>query len=134
MNLSTNSKRFLIVWVIFHSFALFVNIAHIEGYYSMKINPPNDYEGFTYTYILTHNDTLNKNSFWPLTKYETGESWVDTIYNYQSVNNDLVKTPIRFQICNNHYFNGVFNSYGFTEYIFYTLVGIGIVYLPKIWK
>ena len=115
MNLDTKQKRFLIIWIIFHSFALFVNLAKIQGTIkeeSSLFTPEAKYE-----YLFTSLTDWDK--FWPITTY------------YEKVHKYPTPTTSAYDVI---YFNGIFNSYDYREYIFYILIGIGIVFVPKIWK
>jgi hypothetical protein len=103
LKLSTVEKRFLIIWILLHSFALFVNLAEVSG----KIDRDN--------FLFTNTDPLySKNGFWPFVNFEGT--------NYYPADGNVL------------YFNGLFYSYGLSAFIFYILLGIGIVYIPKLWK
>lgn len=172
------------MWILFHSFALFVNLADIEGKISddsyvsqsntsidtipKKVDTAGDAvrdkqldslikgysihkpkhkhssshfvdssektnslldEGGTIvdfnpqihiediTYLFTDGNTFNSSDFWPFTAYLiTKEDGVSGYY---------TKTTC---------FGGIFNSYGFPEYIAYMLLGLAIVFIPKLWK
>jgi hypothetical protein len=100
--LTLNQKRFLIIWTLFHSFALFVNLAGINGFVTV-----NDHE-----YVCIFANTLPGETygsgFWPFVNFSP---------NYQEM-----------------IFNGIFYSYGFAEYVFYMLLSIGILFVPKLWS
>jgi len=111
MKLTVNQKRFLIVWVLFHSLALFVNLAHIDG----KIQDGNSSNDNTTIYLF--NGIGGQDSdFWPFTSYHSS-------YNETNLDNRI-----------DYYYGGLFNSYGFPEYIFYLLLGMSIVFIPKLWN
>lgn len=116
MKLSLNQKRFLIVWILFHSFALFVNLADIKGTTQNEGHlVENGYYKNTTINLLTSN---THPSFWPFVNY-----YEDT-FEYQSPN---YRTE-------NLDFNGIFYSYSFSEYIFYILLGLAIIFVPKLWN
>ena len=96
---------------MFHSFALFVNITDLE----CRIG--ND-DLFTQSY--------NKDSFWPFVSfYETFHEKVPI----ESYN------PALGYIDESHtYFKGIFYSYNITAFVFYIIIGFGVVYIPKLWK
>lgn len=172
MKLTLNQGRFLIVWILFNSFALFVNLAGIRG----EIN--NDKNTF---YLFTSGE---RSGFWPFTSYyyeepktiESTPIFPDSIKKIEpeykigihSKTGKKVRIPTGLEeslrFFNNpknedvnviptdktitdyssvvqevvgiahSYSGGIFNSYGLPEYIFYMCLGLGIVYLPKLWK
>lgn len=102
MTLTLNQKRFLILWILFHSFALFVNLAGVNGFTSI-----NDHE-----YVCFFTNTLPGQypiGFWPFVTFSPNTIYYDRIV-----------------------FNGIFYSYEFPEYIFYMCLGLGIVFIPKL--
>jgi hypothetical protein len=126
MKISLNQRRFLIVWILFHSFALFVNIAQIQLNYSS----PNNDGGRDYTYIFTK--LTDEEKFWPFTDFRHYVTHSDTS-NWQEIpgtKSHMFNVTVR----NDHYFDGIFNSYGFSEYIFYVLFGFVIIYIPRLWR
>jgi len=117
LKLSTVQKRFLIVWILFHCLALFVNLTDIEG----RIG---DDDLFTQTY--------NKEGFWPFVSfYETYHQKVP-ITDYTSDNYNSANTTYLDK--DDTYFKGIFYTYNTTAFVFYIILGFGIVYVPKIWK
>ncbi|HTE00225.1 MAG TPA: hypothetical protein VK668_13120 [Mucilaginibacter sp.] len=118
--ISLIQKRFLIIWIIFHSLALFVNVANISG----TIVEQNTNTGKEYIYVLTRN-TL-KTNFWPFTTYNQYVRHIDTISNTPPFINTVEHID--------YYYNGIFNSYGYLEYFFYLIIGFMVVYLPKFWS
>lgn len=110
LKLTTNEKRFLVIWIIVHSFALFVNLADIEG--AIDFNN-RDYT-YTPTYFFTHYNS-NRSDFWPFTKFITTSRCADC------VSSETI-------------FEGVFNSYGTAEYLFYMVIGLAIIFVPKLWR
>jgi hypothetical protein len=54
----------------------------------------------------------SENGFWPFTKIYEEDG-----YGY-----------------GNPYFRGIFFSYGIGEFIFYILLGFGVIFLPILWK
>jgi hypothetical protein len=118
MKLTVLQKRFLTIWTIFHVFALFVNLAKIEGNFSGD----KDYTD-GHVNLLTSGTYLDK--FWPLTPFYEVEKEKPAYFN------DLAESgrePKEWT-----YFYGIFNSYGITEFIFYMAIGIGCVLVPKLW-
>lgn len=125
MKLTVFQKRFLIVWILIHSFALFVNVADIEG----RIRN----EGFSpILNIFTTPLADTQNDFWPITTFvKNGKiilpGWNDPSYPLrQKFYVDYGKSAFNFY--------GIFNSYGLTEYIFYIILGIAFVLVPKMWS
>jgi hypothetical protein len=115
MKLTLSQKRFLIVWICLHSFALFVNVAKIKG----TIQESSSF--FTlnghYEYVFT--DGENNDNFWPFTKF------------YEKVyKSETEKVTATTDI----YFHGIFNSYGLVEYISYIIFGLALIYIPKFWS
>jgi hypothetical protein len=109
-SLSLNQRRFLIVWILFNSFALYVNLADVEG--AVDLNPSSSHS-YRPLYCLTR--AHNVDSFWPFSSFYRTD--------YDSLTNTNVST-----------FLGIFNSYGLKEYIFYMALGFAIVFVPKLWK
>ncbi|WP_118972468.1 hypothetical protein [Taibaiella koreensis] len=106
--LKVSEKRFLIVWIGVCSFAFFVNLADLKGHYTRGGN------------IWTSGQ--NQGDFWPFTNFTTyveGVTFVgiDPSYSYASHTG----------------FNGIFNSFDLPEFVFYSFLGLAIVFIPKIW-
>jgi len=121
LNLTQNTKRFLIVYLIIVFFAFFVNLVGWEGKIYSEDNP---YEYFTrqyYTRIFTKdNDFSSKlNHFWPISSY------TDTSDELYGIGSRRVFTKN---------FNGIFYNFDITEYIFYSLLPFIILYIKKIWE
>lgn len=107
-------KKFLAIWAIIHSIALFVNLANIRGTIVERSTLfSNDAK---YVYLFT--DLTYEDKFWPFTPF-----YEKTIKHPEHTNNTVTIT------C----FNGIFNSYGISEFIFYIVSSIVIVFLPKLW-
>ncbi len=101
MKLTLNQKRFLVYWMLFHSFALFVNVAGIYG--TIHI------DNHTTISIFTDPPTTGNQGFWPFVSY----SMSNFVY-YRSS------------------FHGIFYNYRFSEYIFYIVLGLVIIFVPKL--
>jgi len=159
MKITLNQKRFLITWVLFHSFALFVNLADIRA------ELPNGANAGTFCLFTSGYAYGHKDDFWPFTKfYKTDPIWEEDNSGFtmpidttkaagpQTVEekeeatyleklskqtpSEPVAPPSRHyrQVGEQNYYGGLFNSYGIPEYIFYMFLGAGIVFVPKLWK
>jgi hypothetical protein len=120
MKISLNQKRFLIIWICFHSFALFVNVAMIYGTLREESEPFKDTFGNDFIKYFNHNLFTSGNfqeDFWPFTTY----SQIESHY------------PGNYTRSDTHYFYGIFTSYGYLEYFSYLVLGFAIIYIPKIW-
>ena len=104
LTITQKEKRFLIIWIGICLFAFFVNLVPIEG----KIDD--------FTYIFTVGES---GGFYPFTSDFMGRHFIG----YDQY--DFMQFKPRF--------NGIFNSFNLPEFIFYILLGFGIVYIPKIW-
>jgi hypothetical protein len=148
-----NQKRFLIIWTLINSFALFVNLAYLRG----ELDTPT-----TTIYLFTSGE---KSGFWPFTSYSTKEDRIAEVPNLipdipktrylkpedaikfaassdpnkavlstDSIVTDFSPIITRTIGTSHSYIGGLFNSYGIPEYIFYMCLGLGIIFLPKSWK
>lgn len=112
--MSVGQRRFLIIWVIFHSVALLMNITKIEGtvHQSLPENGTTGYQINLFTSFQPDSD------LWPFVAIYHSE------YESQNLNTygDIV------------YFKGIFFGYNAISFLFYILVGFGIVYVPKLWN
>lgn len=167
LRLTLNQKRFLIIWTLFNSFALFVNVADFEGkvyesseVYKNDVKPLIDTPSHIKDTITDDSltkwiasaksgkeiempstgmeskvrfgtDSLankiyiirlftistNKSDFWPFTTYYKED--------------EPTSLDFHTTYC---YFNGIFNSYDFSEYVFYIISGLAFVYVPKLWR
>jgi hypothetical protein len=115
VKLKRNERRFLIIWVCVHAFALFVNVAKVKG--TIKEADSLFNKDAYYEYLFT--SSVDNDDFWPFTTY------------YEKVNKPATDTVAAYNIT---YFNGVFTSYGIIEFISYCILGFAIVYVPKFWK
>ena len=115
MKLTLAQKRFLIIWILFHSFALFVNVASIKGTITETTSLFS--KNAEYKYLFT--SLTDKDKFWPVTSY------YEQVYKYPT------DRTAGYSIT---YFNGIFNSYGYSEYLFYILLGCIFIYIPKLWR
>src|SRR4051812_20719601 len=122
MNLTLKNKRFLIIWICVNAFALFVNVAKIEG--DITSDKPLGNQGvhiITHYHLLTTIDNIFSNDkFWPFTTFYKGDSedGLLLLRNSGTTGDKLL-------------FYGIFNSYNFPAFLFYSLLGIAIVYIPK---
>lgn len=121
--ITLNQKRFLIIWISIHSLALFVNLFQVNGALKNTNYSP------IFNVFTTSENIYNKDDFWPFVNYYIyGKCLV--------VTEDIKNTPLLWKDWaheTNNFF-GVFNSYNFPEYIFYILLGLGIIFLPKFWN
>lgn len=119
LNLTQNTKRFLIVYLIIVFFAFFVNLVGWEGkIYSEEGN----YKYSTRIFTKDNDFSSKLNHFWPISSY-TDTS--DDIYGNSDVGYKIVYTK---------QFNGIFYNFDITEYIFYSLLPFIILYIKKIWE
>ncbi|HOS84442.1 MAG TPA: hypothetical protein PK199_05945 [Bacteroidales bacterium] len=119
LNLTQNTKRFLIVYLIIVFFAFFVNLVGWEGkIYSEEGN----YKYSTRIFTKGNDFSSKLNHFWPISSY-TDTS--DDIYGNSDVGYKIVYTK---------QFNGIFYNFDITEYIFYSLLPFIILYIKKIWE
>lgn len=119
--ISLKEKRFLIVWLGLCSFALFLNVFNISG----KIESDDGKYQFLFFYSSEENGHPYDEDFYPFTKFITNKS---VLYPSESFS--------KYYITKGNYtrFNGIFNSFNLAEFVFYSLLGLGIVILPKVWK
>jgi hypothetical protein len=117
MKISLNERKFLIILSLINMFALFVNLAKVNG----KFTTASGYDKNEHQYLWTSGS--NKDDFWPFISFVEEES--STTYDH---NSDIFGT--------NHYyqFQGIFNSYGIEEFIGYSLLGLLIIVVPKLMK
>jgi len=124
-SVTLNQKRFLIVWICIHSFALFVNLTGLYG------TTREGTETLGYANIFTTNGY--KNDFWPITTFFYRER-------YYVPNPSDPRNQHGYSVTFGTWkekepsFNGLFTGYDSTEYLFYILLGIGFVFIPKIWN
>jgi hypothetical protein len=119
LKLPTVQKRFLIIWILLHSFALFINKADIEG----LVNPTLSENGQTGYQIHLFTNTWYHDGFWPFVGFIKTE--------YMASGADYAGNS---QTGNVVYFNGLFYCYNLSAFVFYIILGFGIVYIPKLWK
>ena len=110
--LSKGQRRFLIIWIIFHLFALLTNIIPIEG----KVNDTPS--GVLYIFTQGSSD-----KFWPF-------SDISHRSNYTEIRNGNYDYNSTRKVT---HFYGIFNGYGIEEFLVYVLTGLLIVFLPKLW-
>jgi hypothetical protein len=103
MKLSVREKRFLIVWLGICFFAFFVNFAGV--YVEFDTNQKIFTSGW------------DDNQFWPFVTF-----------------NHNMEVAARYGVPElGKGFGGIFKSFNLPEFITYSLVGVGIVLVPKIW-
>lgn len=132
MKISLKQRRFLIVWGIFHLFALTVNmipvegLVHISGKIWTKTNPTGIDAHYVNVerplYIFTYPDhSAIDGNFWPFVKM-----WEADYLGSNSYNDDSDMYTGRFK--------GLFYNYSYKAFIVYILIGLAIVFLPKLWS
>jgi hypothetical protein len=114
-------KRFLIIWLGICLFALFLNLADIQG----KIESKDGKYQYLFFFSSEMYGHLYDNDFYPFTDFVVERS---VLYPSEKLRDYYIGkgTYLRF--------NGIFNSFNLPEFIFYSLLGLGIVFIPKIWK
>jgi hypothetical protein len=123
------NRRFLIVWFAMCSFALLCNVAPIRG----EIQAENLNTGTPRICLFTNRG----DGFWPFSTEFFDDRWW--------TNRDYVEFPYRKNgaivdadgyIRNDipSEFNGLFNGFEYLEFLVYGILGICIVFVPKIWN
>lgn len=110
--ISLREKRFLIIWVLFHAFALFLSIAEIKGNYE---------NGYYFS------NSSSTKDFWPFAGFNN-EGYSPNFKGYDASGSSIT----RYEPYST--FKGIFNGYDLTEFIAYMVLGLGIVFIPKIWS
>jgi hypothetical protein len=117
-------KRFLIVWFLVITFAYLCNTVPISG--TIVPYQAVDEQGYQKTaiYLFSANGWggYSDSDFWPFVDYTDDYDGTSALSNINSE-----KYPVRI-------FNGIFASFNGWEFIIYAAIGLGIVFLPKIWK
>jgi len=113
--ISLKEKRFLIIWLGVCVLAFFLNLADIRGH--IKFDEFKYHSLFSSSY--DRNDSSHKydDDFYPFTKF-IEENHYQTDSNFVSYKS----------------FNGIFNSFNLPEFIFYSILGLSIIFIPKLWK
>ena len=113
--MSLYQKRFLIVWCIFHSFALATNLIPIDYHY--------DNQSYGQNYLFTNGDPYNSYlGFWPFVEYnKTYYGFGIDTYTHTHTHTDAKQ------------FLGIFFNYNISSFIVYILLGFAIVFIPKLW-
>lgn len=109
---SKGQRRFLIIWIVFHLFALVINIIPIQG----KVNDTPS----GVLYIFTQGPS---SEFWPF-------SDISHKSNYTEIRNGYYDYSTTKKVT---HFYGIFNGYGIEEFLVYVSAGLLIVFLPKLW-
>ncbi len=111
MKISLNSRRFLLIWFTFHSFALATNLIPIKGEISIQ-NEGEEYRTSRAFYIFTDAFRLrNESDFWPFV----------AMYDENGYGPDR------------SIFRGIFYDYSIGAFLLYTIGGFVIVFLPLLW-
>ncbi len=117
------NKNFLIIWFLFHGFALFVNFFGIKGDVGNTkkyISNRTAYEIINDINLFTNSSYLNKNStssFYPFVQfYEHFKTPIDySTSGYEGSNADYYEKEFTT-------FNGIFYKYDISEFIFYFIL------------
>lgn len=126
IKISLKQRRFLIVWIALNSIALFVNVAHLEGRIKNGMvhftNGQKDYDYKTICLFQDNNkDIVKTATFYPFTTNFTRiifrEDWIDGKQYWMGEEGFL----------------GIFNGYSYFEFFIYLLLGIAVIFLPKLW-
>ena len=129
--ISLKERRFLIIWFCINAFALFVNIANLEGRIdkgSMDLFYTTKYEQHMRSNvicILTDRYSSKRNV--GLTFYPFNNNFSKISYSYKDDENKEVYVT-------ESGFLGIFNGYGYFDFCVYILIGFVLVFLPKIWR
>ena len=116
-------RNFLIFWFLFHGFALFVNVFHIE-YDLVSSYPPDVIEK---KFVFTNGEYQSeRETFWPFVMYKPGP------YYFTDKERDMLKDRSDFSDWRIDKFNGIFFQYDISEFIFYSIFIFVILYI--IWS
>lgn len=134
VNFLKTKQKFIIIWLVIHGLALFVNKFNIEAEvpskneknYEVRNNGtyPGNYEVLTYriTNILTtapsnyYGEKGNSSFFWPFVKFYKSEKFLSA-KGFQSYFENRIYT-----------FNGIFYRYDISEFIAYNILLILVFY------
>lgn len=143
--LSKTERRILIVLMFINLFAFFVNYFHLSPKFEMDDSYAS-HIGDDIAYIFTDSGSdhmlgqkggyylgqpmyswRNTEAFWPLTKFyvEKIHSFEKKDYSASSEYSKEYYTESRFR--------GIFADYDHTEFIVYTILIFGVVYVRKLW-
>lgn len=106
IRITQKERRFLIIWIGVCAFAWFVNYAQIRGYVGNQV----------YLFTIGWDST----DFWPFTNFT---------HNLELDNN----IGPGFRLNDTGAFYGIFKSFNSPEFIVYSLLGVAIIFVPKIW-
>ena len=118
-------KRFLIIWCLFHSIALALNLIPIKGEYVSYESVEGKIENLT-NYYITDGKYDSEKGFWPFVKIYDKEGYEFRFDNYDGGLTYRIKYARRF--------NGIFYNYGLRTFTVYILIGLAIVFLPLLWR
>lgn len=124
LSISKFQRRFLIVWLLFHSFALFVNVAKIRGKLVDKRivhEASMDFQSRdieTNTYVYAFSSDVESRDFWPFSHF------------YE---NRVPDGYAKYSNVRIHRFNGIFFGYGWDEFAFYVAIGFVFIFIRKLW-
>lgn len=115
-----SKRNLLLIWFLFHGFALFVNVFKIE-YDLNKVNPPWVIEK---KFLFTNTEyNSEQKTFWPFVMYKPGPYYfTDEERANLSDRQDFYKWKI-------DKFNGIFFQYDISEFIFYSIFIFVILYI-----
>jgi hypothetical protein len=101
------------------AFALFLNVANIGG----KIEFAEGEDQFMFFYNSGAYGHTYDDDFYPFTKFicENSERYPGK--------NIAIYFPGTYKR-----FNGIFNSFNLPEFIFYCVLALSIIFIPKLWK
>jgi hypothetical protein len=115
-----SKKNLLIIWFLFHGFALFVNVCDIGGDITSQSNPHYisgllvyDYTGYTYLFTNSLTSSAKAGHFWPFVKF------YDKYYGHYQNGDEYPVTM----------FNGIFYQYDISEFLAYTILIFLILYI-----
>lgn len=126
--LKTSERRFLIVWICICLFALISNIAPIRGIIDSGASGSYSSTYFRPTSMLFSSGDAEEASkkFWPFTNSFQNKYAYITDYSKELYLLGPSNLP-------DPGFFGIFNGFDYLEFIVYTLLGLAIVFIPKIW-
>jgi hypothetical protein len=115
MKISLGQKRFLIIWCLFHLFALATSVIPIKGEILIEE------DGMKYTnYIFTDKWDV-EGKFWPFVEMYDPNG-------YNTYNRFIEQRVQKGE------FKGIFRNYNIGAFFVYIVLGLLIVFLPKLWS
>ena len=125
--ITKRERRFLIIWMGVCLFAFLSTIAPIRGtiiddnfQYGTQTNPG-------IWLFSSGSPSRAAKQFWPFTS--------DFIYehNITPIENGVLMGHVRGYLGKTHGFWGIFNGFDYLELLVYSLLGLAIIFIPKIW-